>query len=331
MAPRTSSLSSKHMAKKKATKVARPTQEGAMETPKRRSKRAKLMSQVKTEEAARPDAVASAVTPDSAASYSDAAAFTRPTPEECQWTVTVLSEIHPEVVENNKSRRRVTQSCGAQDNIVDGVVSTMLSQNTTSANSTAAFRNLKQVFPTWEEYIETADNVAKLEEAIRCGGLAEQKSKRIHEMLTTLQEERGSPSLEYLRHLSNDEIKRELSRFKGVGPKTISCLLLFTLGRDEMPVDTHVHRISKKTGWISATTNAENAYLHLNKVVPDSLKLDLHCLLIAHGKSCYRCAARGKPQFPPKVKVPCPLVHIHKQKGLVLPTIDDVAVKKEFK
>lgn len=215
-APRTSSLSSKHMAKKKATKAARPTQEGAMETPKRRSKRAKLVSQVKMEEAARPDAVASAVTPDSAASYSDAAAFTRPTPEECQWTVTVLSEIHPEVVENNMGRRNVTQSCGAQDNIVDGVVSTMLSQNTTSANSTAAFRNLKQAFPTWEEYIETADSVAKLEEAIRCGGLAEQKSKRIHEMLTTLQEERGSPSLEYLRHLSNEEIKRELSRFKGL-------------------------------------------------------------------------------------------------------------------
>jgi endonuclease-3 len=318
------------MAKKKATKVARPPQEGVMETPNPRSKRVKL-SQVKTEEAARPDAVASAVTPDTATSCTSVAAFSRPTPGECQWAVNVLSEIHPEVVERNKSRRRATHSCGAQDDIVDGVVSTMLSQNTTSANSTAAFRNLKQVFPTWEEYIETADNVPKLQEAIRCGGLAERKSKRIHEMLTTLQEERGSPSLEYLRQLSNDEIKEELSRFKGLGPKTISCVLLFTLGRDEMPVDTHVHRISKKAGWISASTNAENAYLHLNKVVPDSLKLDLHCLLIAHAKSCYRCAARGKPQFPPKIKVPCPLVHIHKQKGLVVPIVNAATVRKEFK
>ena len=135
------------MAKKKATKVARPPQEGVMETPNPRSKRVKL-SQVKTEEAARPDAVASAVTPDTATSCTSVAAFSRPTPEECQWAVNVLSEIHPEVVERNKSRRRATHSCGAQDDIVDGVVSTMLSQNTTSANSTAAFRNLKQVFPT---------------------------------------------------------------------------------------------------------------------------------------------------------------------------------------
>lgn len=311
-----------------AKKTPKKARSGAMETPNRSSKRLK-QAQVKQEESERP---AAAVTPDTAPSSNTITTATvRPTPQECQWTVHVLSELHPQVVESN-NRRRLSSSCGAQDNIVDGVVSTILSQNTTSANSTAAFRNLKRAFPTWDEYMTTKDNVKKLEEAIRCGGLAEIKSERIHSILTTLQEERGSPSLEYLHELSNEQIKAELGRFKGLGPKTISCVLLFTMGRDEFPVDTHVHRIAKQNGWIASSTNAEKAYLHLNEVIPDSLKLDLHCLLIAHGKSCYRCAARGKPQFPPKVKVPCPLVHIHKQKGLQVPTtvkVELVAVKKE--
>jgi endonuclease-3 len=216
-----------------------------------------------------------------------------------------------------------------QDTILDGVISTILSQNTTSANSTNAFRRLKRAFPTWTCFIETENAVPKMKEAIRCAGLSEIKSGRISAMLQTLQQERGSPSLEYLRRLSNDQVKLELTRFKGLGPKTISCVLLFAIGRDEFPVDTHVHRISKLMGFIPSSMNAEQAYLHLNKVVPDPLKLDLHCLLIAHGKQCHRCAARGKPQFPPKdgTKLSCPLVNIHKQKGLLLNSC--IQIKKE--
>lgn len=300
-----------------------------MDTPKRESKRLRL-SKVKQEEEVTPP---SAVTPDAApSSNATLSSSSRPSPQECQWVIHVLSKLHPEVVErNNTLRRQQAASCGAQDTVVDGVVATMLSQNTTSANSTAAFRNLKQVFPTWNEYMETENNVVKLQEAIHVGGLAEIKANRIHEMLTTLQQERGSPSLEYLWELSNDKIKVELGRFKGLGPKTISCVLLFTLGRAEFPVDTHVHRISKQQKWISPSLNAEKTYLYLNQVVPDELKLDLHCLLIAHGKSCYRCAARGKPQFPPAVRVPCPLVQDYKeqQQQHFVVIKKEIVVKKE--
>ena len=309
-----------------AKNAARSVETAAMVIPIRRSKRLRT-TKVENEEVC----PAAAVTPDAAQSSCEtvsSSTATRPTPEECQWVVDVLSRIHPDVVERNSRRRdEILSTCGMQDSIADGVVSTILSQNTTSANSTAAFRNLKKVFPTWKIYMETEDNATKLEAAINCGGLAQIKAARIHAMMSTLQEERGSPSLEYLRDLSKEEIKAELNRFKGLGPKTISCVLLFAMGRDEFPVDTHVHRISKQNGWVSASTNAEDTYLHLNHVVPDPLKLDLHCLLIAHGKSCYRCAARGKPQFPPSERVLCPLVHIHKQKGLVC--VKDVAIKKD--
>ena len=67
----------------------------------------------------------------------------------------------------------------------------------------------------------------RLEDAIRCGGLAATKAARIRAMLRGVREKRGVICLEYLRELSVDEVKKELSQFKGIGPKTVSYLLLF--------------------------------------------------------------------------------------------------------
>lgn len=65
-------------------------------------------------------------------------------------------------------------------------------------------------------------------------------------------------SLEHLRGLPTDDVKASLRRFKGVGPKTVSCVLLFTLGRAEFPVDTHVWRIAKRLGWVPAHAGIRN-------------------------------------------------------------------------
>ena len=59
----------------------------------------------------------------------------------------------------------------------------------------------------------------------------------------------------------------ELARFKGVGPKTISCVLMFTLMRAEFPVDTHVWHIAKKLNWVPPAATRETTYLHLNERV----------------------------------------------------------------
>ena len=87
-------------------------------------------------------------------------------------------------------------------------------------------------------------------------------------------------------------------------------MLLFALLRPDFPVDTHVLRISKMLRWVPSSATRESAYVHLNEMVPDEVKMDLHCLLVTHGKHCHRCAANGKPQFPPKdgTKLDCPLV-----------------------
>jgi len=164
-------------------------------------------------------------------------------------------------------------------------------------------------------------------------------------LLSILSQEQGNaeePSLEYLRAMDNHQVKMELSRFKGLGPKTISCVLLFGMGRGEVrldegrrtegcstlcltsfsltslrssppnsqfPVDTHVLRIAKNNGWVSPSETREGAYKVLNSLVPDDIKMDLHCLLVKHGKVCHKCAANGRPQFPPASgPLVCPLV-----------------------
>ena len=242
----------------------------------------------------------------------------RPTAEECKLVVSALGEIHPDVVEENNKRRdgfikrkkmkKQKSNTANYTPVTDAVISTMLSQNTTAANQNRAFAGLKETFPGGYEEVATAD-ISQIEGAIRVAGLAKIRAERMQSMLQIVKQERGEANFEYLQnYTSTDEIQKALSRFKGMGPKTISCVCLFALGIPEFPVDTHVLRISQKLGWVSSSTSREAAYEYLNEVVPDEYKLDLHCLLVTHGKWCYNCAANGKPQFKPKEKWICPLI-----------------------
>ena len=95
---------------------------------------------------------------------------------------------------------------------------------------------------------------------------------QLQAILNTLKDERGECSLEHLRSITDEEIKTELERFKGVGKKTIACVLMFCLNRHEFPVDTHVWRITKSLGWVPAKATRDEAYEHLNARIPDELK-----------------------------------------------------------
>ncbi len=253
--------------------------------------------------------------------------ISRPTVEECEYVTEALTKWHPEVVDHNRNQT-ILESCGKRKCVTEAIISTMLSQNTTDANSKAAFASLRKTFGNdWTE-VASASNLEKLENSIRVAGLASTRSKRIQTMLQMVMNEHdGNPSMEYLRAMTNEDIKRELSRFPGLGPKTISCVLLFALNRqDEFPVDTHVFRIcNERLHWLPNSMKQKNrntAYDYLNTKIPSHLKLDLHCLLVKHGKQCYKCAANNRPQFPPNHDLPCPLTHINKWNGnLPFPSI----------
>lgn len=233
----------------------------------------------------------------------------RPTPAECQTVRDALSALHgarsPPIQElaDEKAVQGVLEQTTKDDGVLDSLVRTILSQNTTDTTSHRAFSKLKKHFPTWEDVMQAP--AEQVEEAIKEGGLAKTKAARMQAILSKLQEERGVCSLEHLRSMTDDEIKQDLSRFKGVGSKTIACVLMFCLGSHEFPVDTHVWRITKSLGWVPDKATRDETYEHLNKRIPDQLKYELHVLLVEHGKRCERCAKNGRPRK--EVQGPCPL------------------------
>jgi endonuclease-3 len=149
---------------------------------------------------------------------------------------------------------------------VDELVSTILSQNTNDINRGRAFNGLQARFPAWEAVrdAQTQDVI----EAIRPAGLANQKGPRIQTVLREITLERGSLDLEFLRDLPLEDARAWLMKFNGVGPKTAAIVLCFSLGRPAFPVDTHIYRVSGRTGLRPAAMTVEEAHRHLEAEFP---------------------------------------------------------------
>jgi endonuclease-3 len=167
---------------------------------------------------------------------------------------------------------------------LDELVLTILSQNTSDRNSEHAYARMRERFPTWEDVRDAPE--AELVEALRPGGLAVQKAPRIQAVLRDL----DRLDLEWLGGLTADESMRWLVALPGVGPKTASCVLLFSLDVPVMPVDTHIHRIALRVGLVPAGTTADAAHALLTDMTPPERMLEAHLLLIRHGRAT--CTAR---------------------------------------
>jgi endonuclease-3 len=172
--------------------------------------------------------------------------------------------------------------------ILDQVVGTVLSQHTSDVNSGRAFARLKARFPAWEQAAHAP--VGEIEDAIRCGGLARLKARRIKEILDVVDEREGRADLSRLHDLDDAAAESYLTSLPGVGVKTAACVLAFSMGRAAFPVDTHVHRVVTRLGWIPAGTTAEKAYRLLAPRVPADIRCELHLALIRHGRTV--CLAR---------------------------------------
>jgi len=167
---------------------------------------------------------------------------------------------------------------------LDELVLTILSQNTSDRNSEHAYARMRERFPTWEDVRDAPET--ELVEALRPGGLAVQKAPRIQTVLRDM----DRLDLAWLGGLPADEAMRWLVALPGVGPKTASCVLLFSLDVPVMPVDTHIHRIALRVGLVPAGTTADAAHALLTEMTPPDRMLEAHLLLIRHGRTT--CTAR---------------------------------------
>jgi endonuclease III len=185
-------------------------------------------------------------------------------------------------------------------NPMDSLIETILSQNTNDINRDRAFERLKSEFPTWEEVMDAPEK--KIAKAIRVGGLANIKSARIKAILREMMQKKGNLNLEYLKKMTTDDAANELFSFKGVGEKTVKCVLLFSLGRNVFPVDTHIHRLCRRMGFVRENASREETHRVMGKIVPEKKMYPFHINLIRHGRKT--CTAR-KPDCPN-----CPLSKI---------------------
>jgi endonuclease III len=182
---------------------------------------------------------------------------------------------------------------------LDELILTVLSQHTSDLNAGRAFAALRAAFPRgWDQVVRApAERVA---DAIRSGGLANTKAPRIQEILREVKRREGAYDLSRLTEMTDREARDYLTSLPGIGPKTAAVVLSFALGRDALPVDTHVLRVSRRLGLIPPKTSAERADRMLHALVPDGLRTSLHVALIRLGREICKAPVPRCRQCPLK-------------------------------
>jgi endonuclease III len=168
---------------------------------------------------------------------------------------------------------------------VDELILTVLSQNTNDRNRDVAYARLRERFPSWDAVREAP--VAEVEEAIRPGGLAPTKAVRIGEILRAL----DGDDLGWLATAALAEGRDFLCSLPGVGRKTAACVLLFSYGLPDVPVDTHVYRVTQRLALVRPGASLEEAHDEVLRLTDPDAAYETHVLLIRHGRRI--CSARA--------------------------------------
>lgn len=168
---------------------------------------------------------------------------------------------------------------------IDELVLTVLSQNTNDRNRDVAYGRLRERFDSWSAVRDAP--VEEVEEAIRPGGLAPTKAVRIQEILRAV----GDDDLSWLERAPLEEARAYLCALPGVGRKTAACVLLFSFGRPDVPVDTHVYRVLTRLGLIRPGTPLEEAHDEMLRLSRGADPYEAHVALIRHGRRT--CVARA--------------------------------------
>lgn len=174
---------------------------------------------------------------------------------------------------------------------IDYLIETILSQNTNDINRDKAFKNFKEKYGNDYEAVENADR-EELIDTIRIAGLGPTKAERIQEALRIVREDQGAYSIDFLEEMSVEDAKKWLTDIPGIGPKTASVILCFHFGMPTFPVDTHVHRLSKRLGLVPENSSRTRTHDIMEEKVPDEIKYPFHILLITHGRNS--CTARDE-------------------------------------
>ncbi|MGB5848994.1 MAG: endonuclease III [Ignavibacteriaceae bacterium] len=198
---------------------------------------------------------------------------------------------------------------------VDMLIGTILSQNTNDKNSYRAYQNLKQKYKNWDEVAKLTPS--RIEWIIRVAGLGKQKSVAINNVLKGLKKKNGEIKLNFQEKQDDKSVIDELVKFDGVGVKTASCVLLFSMNRDVCPVDTHVHRTLNRIGLVNTKT-PDKTFNEIFGQIPPGAAHSFHTNLIRLGREICKS---NKPK--------CTICPLEKYCSYDLKSFDGDAVHKK--
>lgn len=168
------------------------------------------------------------------------------------------------------------------------IADAILSQNTSSANSGAAFRSLFAKYRTIKA-VYTAD-IRDIERTVRQAGLYENKARSISAVASEIIEKHAGDTWSLIGG-DYQSAKQRLQQVVGIGPKTADVVLLFARDFDIIPVDTHVFRVSRRIGLAPQKGGYEAVKMALEAEIPAGKRKFAHIALVKLGREI--CVARG--------------------------------------
>ncbi len=155
----------------------------------------------------------------------------------------------------------------------DVLIATILSQRTRDETTERVFRDVKARWPDVTSLAAADED--EVDAVIHSIGFHRQKARAIIATARQLEERHDGqvPS-------SMDE----LLELPMVGRKTANCVLVYGFAEPAIPVDTHVHRISNRLGWVETRT-PEDTERALVEMLPREHWLEINQLMVSHGKT----------------------------------------------
>jgi DNA (cytosine-5)-methyltransferase 1 len=187
-----------------------------------------------------------------------------------------------------------TPRLGNKEDPVDELVYIILARKTRERAYQETFDTLKRRFPTWDDLLSTPRRTVK--RLVEAGGLGEKKTESLYGALGVLRETFGKCTLDPAREWSDDRLETFLCSLPEISRKSAYCIMMYALGRQVLPVDTHVGRVLARLGLYRELglnldgLNHKQLQAVLADLVPPNLRYALHVNLLAHGRTVCRAA-----------------------------------------
>ena len=186
-----------------------------------------------------------------------------------------------EALEQTYGRPRL----GNPQNPLDDLVYTILSNKTAPDCASETYRRVKKRFRSWDAVL--AAPAPTLQRILAPGGLSHVKTRQIRGALRRIARDYGRCTLNGLKGRSVEDAQRYLETLPGVSTKVAKCVLMYTMGAEALPVDSHVHRIARRLGWIDRK-RADQSHEELESLISPHRRYAFHVDCLAHGRAVCR-------------------------------------------